>query len=73
MLSLRLYGCSRQEPVVEVLSSGPVMSVVWKKGMYSYYDPFILSVQVVPFEGEQGCQKVSGIRRQEGESTETLC
>ncbi|KAG8138184.1 hypothetical protein E2320_004100 [Naja naja] len=45
-----LYGCSRQEPVVEVLSSGPVMSIVWKKGMYSYYDPFILSAQAVPFE-----------------------
>ncbi|XP_053112433.1 transmembrane protease serine 6 isoform X2 [Hemicordylus capensis] len=49
-----LYGCSRQEPVVEVLSSGPVMSVVWKKGMYSYYDPFILSAQAVPFEA---CQR----------------
>lgn len=48
----RLYGCSRQEPVVEVLSSGPVMSIVWKKGMYSYYDPFILSAQAVPFEGK---------------------
>ncbi|XP_053922225.1 transmembrane protease serine 6 isoform X3 [Cuculus canorus] len=42
-----IYGCSRQEPVVEVLSSGPVMSVVWKKAMYSYYDPFILSAQAV--------------------------
>ncbi|XP_070803491.1 transmembrane protease serine 6 [Pituophis catenifer annectens] len=48
-----LYGCSRQEPVVEVLSSGPVMSIVWKKGMYSYYDPFILSAQAVPFEACQ--------------------
>uniref|UniRef100_A0A8D0CCI6 Transmembrane protease serine 6 n=1 Tax=Salvator merianae TaxID=96440 RepID=A0A8D0CCI6_SALMN len=48
-----LYGCSRQEPVVEVLSSGPVMSVVWKKGMYSYYDPFILSAQAVPFKACQ--------------------
>uniref|UniRef100_A0A8C4U2X3 Transmembrane serine protease 6 n=1 Tax=Falco tinnunculus TaxID=100819 RepID=A0A8C4U2X3_FALTI len=45
-----IYGCSRQEPVVEILSSGPVMSVVWKKAMYSYYDPFILSVQAVPLE-----------------------
>ncbi|NXH16381.1 TMPS6 protease, partial [Bucco capensis] len=43
-----IYGCSRQEPVVEILSSGPVMSIVWKKAMYSYYDPFILSVQAVP-------------------------
>ncbi|KAM8978101.1 transmembrane protease serine 6 [Sarcophilus harrisii] len=47
------YGCSRQEPVVEVLSSGHVMSVVWKKGLYSYYDPFTLSVQAVAF---QDCQ-----------------
>ncbi|KAM4722417.1 transmembrane protease serine 6 [Rhinophrynus dorsalis] len=38
------YGCSRQEPVSEVLSSGSVMLVVWKQGMYSYYDPFILTV-----------------------------
>ncbi|NXQ00472.1 TMPS6 protease, partial [Vidua macroura] len=45
-----IYGCSRQEPIVEVLSSGPVMSIVWKKAMYSYYDPFILSAQVVPLE-----------------------
>ncbi|XP_029897177.1 transmembrane protease serine 6 isoform X1 [Aquila chrysaetos chrysaetos] len=45
-----IYGCSRQEPVVEVLSSGPVMAIVWKKAMYSYYDPFILSAQVVPLE-----------------------
>lgn len=50
---LRIYGCSRQEPVVEVLSSGPVMSIVWKKAMYSYYDPFILSAQVVPLKGEE--------------------
>ncbi|NXC12751.1 TMPS6 protease, partial [Corythaeola cristata] len=45
-----IYGCSRQEPVVEVLSSGPVMAIVWKKAMYSYYDPFILSAQAVPLE-----------------------
>ncbi|XP_044297103.1 transmembrane protease serine 6 isoform X2 [Varanus komodoensis] len=54
-----LYGCSRQEPVVEVLSSGPVMSVVWKKGMYSYYDPFILSAQAVPLEA---CQMTLTLR-----------
>ncbi|KAF4799120.1 Transmembrane protease serine 6 [Turdus rufiventris] len=41
---------SRQEPLVEILSSGPVMSIVWKKAMYSYYDPFILSAQAVPLE-----------------------
>uniref|UniRef100_A0A8C4JPN7 Transmembrane protease serine 6 n=1 Tax=Dromaius novaehollandiae TaxID=8790 RepID=A0A8C4JPN7_DRONO len=45
-----IYGCSRQEPIVEVLSSDSVMSVVWKKAMYSYYDPFILSAQAVPLK-----------------------
>ncbi|NWQ61168.1 TMPS6 protease, partial [Neopipo cinnamomea] len=45
-----IYGCSRQEPIVEVLSSGPVMSIVWKKAMYSYFDPFILSAQAVPLK-----------------------
>ncbi|NXD09997.1 TMPS6 protease, partial [Nothocercus nigrocapillus] len=45
-----IYGCNRQEPVVEVLSSGSVMSIVWKKAMYSYYDPFILSAQAVPLK-----------------------
>lgn len=59
LFSLRIYGCSRQEPVVEILSSGPVMSIVWKKAMYSYYDPFILSAQAVPFEGEEGWRRVA--------------
>lgn len=57
LLVLRIYGCSRQEPVVEVLSSGPVMSIVWKKAMYSYYDPFILSAQAVPLKGEKGWRR----------------
>ncbi|XP_060245078.1 transmembrane protease serine 6 isoform X1 [Meriones unguiculatus] len=48
-----VYGCSRQEPVMEVLASGSVMAVVWKKGMHSYYDPFLLSVKSVAF---QDCQ-----------------
>lgn len=64
-ISPRIYGCSRQEPVLEVLSSGPVMSIVWKKAMYSYYDPFILSVQAVPLKGEEGSKWVAmdtGIR-----------
>lgn len=39
---------------MEVLSSGHVMSVVWKKAMYSYYDPFILTAQAVPSKGEEG-------------------
>ncbi|XP_068798893.1 transmembrane protease serine 6 isoform X1 [Struthio camelus] len=45
-----IYGCSRQEPIMEVLSSGSVMSIVWKKAMYSYDDPFILSAQAVPLK-----------------------
>uniref|UniRef100_A0A8C5ZMS1 Transmembrane serine protease 6 n=1 Tax=Marmota marmota marmota TaxID=9994 RepID=A0A8C5ZMS1_MARMA len=49
----RAYGCSRQEPVLEVLASGAIMAVVWKKGLHSYYDPFLLSVQPVAF---QACQ-----------------
>lgn len=44
------YGCSRQEPVSEVLSSRSSMLVFWKQGMYSYYDPFILTVQPVPIK-----------------------
>ncbi|OBS69392.1 hypothetical protein A6R68_02010 [Neotoma lepida] len=48
-----VYGCSRQEPVMEVLASGSVMAVVWKKGLHSYYDPFMLSVKSVAF---QDCQ-----------------
>ncbi|XP_041725627.1 transmembrane protease serine 6 [Coregonus clupeaformis] len=41
-----LYGCSRQERVVHVLSSGEWMTVVWKQGLYNYKDPFSLSAQV---------------------------
>lgn len=37
---------------MEVLASGSVMSVVWKKGLHSYYDPFLLSVKCVAFQGE---------------------
>ncbi|XP_031204396.1 transmembrane protease serine 6 isoform X1 [Mastomys coucha] len=48
-----VYGCSRQEPVMEVLASGSVMAVVWKKGLHSYFDPFLLSVKSVAF---QDCQ-----------------
>lgn len=38
---------------MEVLASGAVMAVVWKKGLHSYYDPFVLSVQPVAFQGEE--------------------
>lgn len=37
---------------MEVLASGSVMAVVWKKGLHSYYDPFMLSVKSVAFQGE---------------------
>ncbi|XP_078093566.1 transmembrane protease serine 6 [Mustelus asterias] len=42
-----IYKCSWKEPVVEVFSSANVMSVIWKQGQYSYYDPFRLSAQAV--------------------------
>ncbi|KAF3687986.1 Transmembrane protease serine 6 [Channa argus] len=40
-----VYGCSRQERVVRVLSSGEWMTVVWKQGLYNYKDPFSLAAQ----------------------------
>ncbi|XP_078387724.1 transmembrane protease serine 6 [Cetorhinus maximus] len=43
-----IYKCSWKEPVVEIFSSASVMSVIWKQGQYSYYDPFRLSAQAVP-------------------------
>ncbi|XP_067875628.1 transmembrane protease serine 6 isoform X2 [Heterodontus francisci] len=43
-----LYRCSWKEPVVEIFSSASVMSVIWKQGQYSYYDPFKLSAQTLP-------------------------
>ncbi|XP_054897656.1 transmembrane protease serine 6 isoform X2 [Poeciliopsis prolifica] len=43
-----VYGCSRHEDVVRVLSSGEWMTVVWKKGLYNYKDPFSLSAQAWP-------------------------
>nr|XP_046166528.1 transmembrane protease serine 6 [Oncorhynchus gorbuscha] len=47
-----LYGCSRQERVVHVLSSGEWMTVVWKQGLYNYKDPFSLSAQAWTTESE---------------------
>ncbi|XP_034448991.1 transmembrane protease serine 6 [Hippoglossus hippoglossus] len=38
-------GCSRQERVVNVLSSGEWMTVVWKQGLYNNKEPFSLSAQ----------------------------
>lgn len=40
-----VYGCSRHERVVNVVSSGEWMTVVWKQGLYNYKDPFSLSAQ----------------------------
>uniref|UniRef100_A0A665ST37 CUB domain-containing protein n=1 Tax=Echeneis naucrates TaxID=173247 RepID=A0A665ST37_ECHNA len=44
-----VYGCSRHERVVRVLSSGEWMAVVWKQGLYNYKDPFSLSAQYLSF------------------------
>ncbi|XP_030591238.1 transmembrane protease serine 6 [Archocentrus centrarchus] len=40
-----VYGCSRHERVVRVLSSGEWMTVVWKQGLYNYKESFSLSAQ----------------------------
>ncbi|XP_004700767.1 transmembrane protease serine 6 [Echinops telfairi] len=44
------YGCSRQEPVVEVLASGSSMAVVWKVSVRSTFNLFLLSAQSVAFQ-----------------------
>nr|XP_014350583.1 PREDICTED: transmembrane protease serine 6-like isoform X1 [Latimeria chalumnae] len=46
--------CRRQEPVLEVLSSGRFMSVMWKKGFYNYSEPFALLVKALPDEACPG-------------------
>ncbi|XP_076871878.1 transmembrane protease serine 6 [Brachyhypopomus gauderio] len=43
-----LYGCSRHEQVVQVVSSADWMTVIWKQGQYNYKDPFALSAQAWP-------------------------
>lgn len=50
--SCSVYGCSRHEPVVRVLSSGEWMTVLWKQGLYNYKDPFSLSAQAWEHQGE---------------------
>ncbi|XP_014845861.1 PREDICTED: transmembrane protease serine 6 isoform X2 [Poecilia mexicana] len=55
-----MYGCSRHEDVVRVLSSSEWMTVVWKKGLYNYKDPFSLSAQAWP---QQDC--ISSIQLKE--------
>lgn len=47
-LSHSLYGCSRHEQVVQILSSADWMTVMWKQGQYNYKDPFSLSAQAWP-------------------------
>lgn len=47
-----VYGCSRHERVVRVLSSGDWMTVVWKQGLYNYKDPFSLSAQARDRQGK---------------------
>ncbi|XP_011476691.1 transmembrane protease serine 6 isoform X2 [Oryzias latipes] len=60
-----VYGCSRHEHVVRVLSSGEWMTVIWKQGLYNYRDPFSLSAQAW---AQQGCdfdielKEVSGVQ-----------
>ncbi|XP_043535737.1 transmembrane protease serine 6 isoform X1 [Chiloscyllium plagiosum] len=43
-----IYKCSWKEPVVEIFSSSNVMSIIWRQGQYSYYDPFRLTAQAMP-------------------------
>uniref|UniRef100_A0A672REY7 Transmembrane serine protease 6 n=1 Tax=Sinocyclocheilus grahami TaxID=75366 RepID=A0A672REY7_SINGR len=48
-----LYGCSRYEQTVQLLSSADWMTVVWKQGLYSYKDPFSLSARAWPDQGNK--------------------
>ncbi|XP_062852989.1 transmembrane protease serine 6 isoform X2 [Trichomycterus rosablanca] len=48
LLITSLYGCSRDETVVQVLSSADWMTVLWKQGQYNYKDPFSLTAQAWP-------------------------
>ncbi|XP_048056798.1 transmembrane protease serine 6 isoform X2 [Megalobrama amblycephala] len=43
-----LYGCSRYEQTVQLLSSANWMTVVWKQGLYNYEDTFSLSARAWP-------------------------
>ncbi|XP_066519682.1 transmembrane protease serine 6 [Hoplias malabaricus] len=58
-----LYGCSRQEQVVQVLSSGDWMTVVWKQGQYNYKDPFSLAAQAWP---NRNCSYSIELKRKDG-------
>ncbi|XP_067316614.1 transmembrane protease serine 6 isoform X2 [Pseudorasbora parva] len=43
-----LYGCSRYERTLQLMSSAEWMTVVWKQGLYNYKDPFSLSARAWP-------------------------
>uniref|UniRef100_A0A8C2Z6P5 CUB domain-containing protein n=1 Tax=Cyclopterus lumpus TaxID=8103 RepID=A0A8C2Z6P5_CYCLU len=58
-----VYGCSRHERVVRVLSSGEWMTVVWKQGLYNYKDPFSLSAQAWD---RQGCNSTIELKAVSG-------
>lgn len=51
-LPTSVYGCSRHERMVRVLSSGEWMTVVWKQGLYNYKESFSLSVQAWEHQGK---------------------
>lgn len=50
-LCVSLYGCSRSEQTLQVLSSDEWMTVVWKQGLYHYKDPFSLSARALRHRG----------------------
>nr|XP_055069578.1 transmembrane protease serine 6 [Misgurnus anguillicaudatus] len=58
-----LYGCSRYERIVQVLSSSDWMTVVWKEGLYNYKDPFSLSARAWP---DQDCLFTVVLEKRDG-------
>lgn len=69
----RVYGCSRHEHVVRVLSSGEWMTVVWKQGLYNYRDPFSLSAQAWVQQGKMRECICLRCLKQEQEVTDAFC
>ncbi|XP_043086791.1 transmembrane protease serine 6 isoform X1 [Puntigrus tetrazona] len=58
-----LYGCSRYEQTVQLLSSADWMTVVWKQGLYNYKDPFSLSARAWP---DQECSYSVVLKKTDG-------
>ncbi|KAF7217805.1 transmembrane protease serine 6 [Nothobranchius furzeri] len=58
-----VYGCSRHERVIRVLSSGEWMTMVWKQGLYNYKDPFSLSAQAWP---QRDCKSTIQLKAEPG-------